>query len=81
MVQKLRSLEPEQWASLKEELRSMVLSQGYITDSGFTTNRELYPDNVIPFVEKHIDYLRRHPGIDPAQYIANLKIMTRLRKL
>jgi hypothetical protein len=38
------------------------------------------PDYLISFQEKHIKYLREHPKVNPAPYLANLKTMIKIRK-
>lgn len=62
-----------------ENLNKMAIDDKYNTDSSYSTNSELYPDNLIPFVNKHVDYIRKHPSMDPNQYLANLKLMTKVR--
>lgn len=41
----------------------------------YSANTDLYPDNQMPFVDKHYDYLLKHPDVDPDQYLANLRLM------
>ena len=43
--------------------------------SAYSSNTALYPDNKIPFVDKHIAYLLAHPKLDPIQYLSNLRLM------
>lgn len=33
-----------------------------------------------PFVEKHMNYLSDHPKLDPQHYVANLRLMTRIKR-
>jgi len=47
--------------------------------SSYSANAALYPDGQIPFVEKHIAYLMDHPKVDHAQYLANLRLMLKVR--
>jgi hypothetical protein len=61
----------------KKVLRAMVTDAAYNTESSYSANDTLYPDNVIPFVNKHMEYLRNHPATNPRHYIANLRLMTR----
>jgi hypothetical protein len=63
----------------KRLLESMVANDIYNTDPTYTANTLLYPDNIIPFIDKHMQYLLNHPTIDPRNYISNLRLMTRLR--
>lgn len=34
----------------------------------------------ISFLDKHTTYLKTHPKVDPANYLANLKTMLRVRR-
>ena len=34
---------------------------------------------MVPFREKHLAYLRTHPKVNPANYLANVKTMIRIR--
>lgn len=61
-------------------LRSMMLDKAYITEPSFSADSEKYADNLMPFIDKHLAYLRNHPAIDPGHYLANLKLMTKVRK-
>ncbi|MGB4758958.1 MAG: hypothetical protein WBP26_02785 [Candidatus Saccharimonadales bacterium] len=61
-------------------LREMEESDSYYTESSYSANSALYADNLIPFADKHIQYLMTHPNMDPLQYISNLKLMTRVRE-
>ena len=63
----------------KKLLKSMAEDNGYNTVSTYSANSERYPDNRISFVDKHMNYLNSHPAIDPNHYIANLRLMTKLR--
>lgn len=69
----------EQVAEIRAELELMVESTYYNTQPSFSANTERYPDSKIPFVEKHIEYLLSHKGLDPHQYISNLRLMTRIK--
>lgn len=66
-------------AVIKKELEQIVANQGFNTDSTYSADAEHHPDNLISFVDKHMNYLNVHPSIDPSQYIANLRLMTRRR--
>ena len=59
---------------VRNELVQMEADPTYITPITFTT---LTADNQLQFVDKHMSYLSRHTKIDPLQYLANLKLMTR----
>ena len=59
---------------IRDELVRMEADPAFITPITFTT---LTADNQLQFVDKHMGYLSRHTKIDPFQYLANLKLMTR----
>ena len=69
----------EEGLQIKEELLAMLRNNGYTTESSYSTNGDLYPDNQIPFIEKHMHYLTSHPSVDPSHYLANLRLITRVR--
>lgn len=67
-------------AHVREKLTAMETDPGlHSAKSTFSANSEKYPDNQMPFVDKHIAYLMNHPNIDPNQYLANLRLMLRRR--
>jgi hypothetical protein len=66
-------------AETEQRLRDMVIDTSFNTESSYSANETLYPDNVIPFVDKHMAFLRTRSGIDPQQYLSNLRLMTRIR--
>lgn len=63
-----------------ETLKVMAKDTSYNTKSGYSANNTLYPDNVMTFVDKHVNYLIKHPTMDPHHYISNLRLMTRIKK-
>lgn len=63
---------------VKERLLLMVTDTAFNTDSSYTANSNLYPDNKISFVDKHMQYLSLHPAIDPYHYLSNLRLITKL---
>lgn len=69
----------EEGIQVKKLLKLMVDDSDYNTESSYSANSELYPDNLITFVDKHMNYLNAHPSIDPHHYVANLRLMTRQR--
>lgn len=71
--------ESEEGQAIALTLKNMALDEAYNTDSSYSANSELYPDNLIPFVAKHMSYLNAHPSTDPQHYISNLRLMTRVR--
>jgi hypothetical protein len=76
---KTRLFTEEEAVEIERRLRVMAGDITYNTESSYSTNSEAYPDNLIPFVDKHMGYLRSHPRVDPEQYLSNLRLMTRIR--
>lgn len=65
---------------VREKLRAMIDDPSLNTRaSSYSANSDLYPDNKIPFVEKHIAYLMDHPRLDYQQYLSNLRLMLKVR--
>lgn len=65
---------------VRQKLEDMELNPVLNTrTSSYSANVKLYPDGQVPFVEKHIAYLMDHPKLDPAQYLANLRLMLKRR--
>jgi hypothetical protein len=60
-------------------LEAMAVDSSYNTEPSYSANTMLYPNNLIPFVDKHMIYLRDHPRINPQQYISNLRLMTKIK--
>jgi hypothetical protein len=60
-------------------LKNMAANESFNTSSSYSANTELYPDHQIPFVDKHMCYLRDHPETNPTQYLANLRLMSRIK--
>jgi hypothetical protein len=69
----------EEGVEIAQLLSKMASDDSYNTEPSYSANSDLYPDNEISFVDKHISYLRTHPSIDPHHYLSNLKLMTRKR--
>jgi len=71
--------ESEEGTAVLLELEEMATNKSFNTRSSYSANGKLHPDNLISFVEKHKNYLNTHPAINPRQYVANLRLMTRVR--
>ncbi len=71
--------ESEEGAVIVRTLELMAKDATYNTTSSYSANSVLYPDNLIPFVDKHLNYLRTHPTTNPHYYVANLRLMTRIK--
>lgn len=61
------------------QLKEIQQDTAYNTQSTYSANSNLYPDNKMSFVAKHMAYLKAHSSLDPEQYIANLRLMTKIR--
>ena len=77
---KVNFMDTEEGHDFKLKLEELQSDQGYNTEPSYNANSELYPDNLISFVDKHVNYLSAHPSVNPTHYISNLKIITRVRK-
>lgn len=62
-----------------DALKLMDKDSKYNTDDKYSPKAGLYPDNKMPFVEKHIQYLVEHPKVDSKQYLSNLRLMLKIR--
>lgn len=69
----------EEGKEIKRQLVQMVTSNSYNTTPIYSPNGMLYPDNLEPFVDKHMKYLISHPSLDARQYLANVKLATKVR--
>lgn len=68
----------EQGADIRRMLEEMMKDSCYNTAASYCANSEKYPDNQMPFIDKHLTYLNAHPAVDPTSYLANLKLMTKV---
>ena len=64
---------------IENALKQMEIDTSFYTTSSYSANSDLYPDHRISFTEKHMRYLSQHQKVDPSQYLANLRLMTRVR--
>ncbi len=78
-IKKVNFFESEEGVEARSLLQTLWSDKAYKTDSSYSTDSESYPDNLIPFVQKHMDYLSNHPSVNIKMYVANLRIMTRIR--
>ncbi len=69
----------EEGIEAKRMLLQIVADDAYDTGSSYTANSVAYPDNQMPFINKHMDYLSSHPAIDAGHYISNLRLRTRIK--
>ena len=72
-------VDSEEGQDVRRKLQLMMRDKGYNTESSYNSNGLQYPGNLISFVDKHMNYLSVHPKLDAWMYIANLRLMTRVR--
>lgn len=71
--------ESEEGQEVKDILKKMAQDDGYNTGPSYSANIDEYPDNLISFVDKHMQYLNTHPSVNPSHYLSNLRLMKRVR--
>ncbi len=64
-------------AQIREELKQLALNNAHNTVASYSADSNNYPDNLMPFIDKHIKYLSEHQNIDPQHYLSNLRLITR----
>ena len=69
----------EEGKGIRLEFQKMTDDVLYNTSSTYNRDTSLYPDNLIPFVDKHMNYLVDHPKLEADKYLANVKLITRIR--
>ncbi len=72
-------LDSAEGLDIRRRLQFMMADGQYNTESSYSANSQRYPDNVMSFVEKHMSYLNAHPNLDAGMYLANLRLITRVR--
>lgn len=72
-------VDTDEGQEMKRELQRMMTDSAYNTKPSYSGNQLLYPDNQMPFVDKHMNYIMGHPMLEPSQYLANVKLLTRVR--
>jgi hypothetical protein len=79
LKKRVNFFDSEEGIRIKQVLVHMAKDSKYNTDSSYSANSMQYSDNLIPFVDKHVNYLNAHPNLDPQHYLANLRLITRIR--
>lgn len=79
-VKKTNLFASEEGVAVRAELMLIEQDISYNTGPSYSADAVLHPDKLIPFVEKHMRYLNNHPQTNPRQYLANLRLMTKVRK-
>lgn len=58
---------------IREELQKMMEDPCYNTRATYSA----VLNGNIEFVDKHMNYISSHLGVDPSQYLSNLKLITK----
>lgn len=69
----------EEEVQIKRILRVMEMDQDFNTEASYSANGVLHADHSISFTDKHLAYLNNNPQVNPTQYLANLRLITRVR--
>jgi hypothetical protein len=69
----------EEGDAIREQLDFMAADKSYRTEASYTPNGVTHPDHTMPFVEGHLTYLNKHSDVNPTHYLANLRLMLRIR--
>jgi hypothetical protein len=72
-------LDSEEAKDIKRMLQQMTQDISYSTQPSYSGDSLTYPDNLMPFIDKHMNYLSNHPKLDADKYLANIRLMTRVR--
>ena len=73
---RLKFIDSETAFEIKEQLRVMEDDPKYHTKSSYSPTCE---GSDISFVDKHFAYISTHPAVNPQMYVANLRLMTKVR--
>lgn len=68
-----------QGTEVMQALQDMLEDDSFHTEPGYSIDAETYPNNSVPFVDSHMNYLSRHPQTDPSHYLSNLRLMLKVR--
>jgi hypothetical protein len=60
-------------------LSVLTVDEAFNTNATYSVQKEKYPTGLIPFVDKHMQYLESHPSVNIEHYISNLRLMIRFR--
>ncbi len=71
-------VDSEEGVEIAQTLQLMTKDSSYNTVPSYSANAVRYPNNLMPFVDKHMNYLDTHPSIDPYLYISNVRLMTHI---
>jgi hypothetical protein len=74
-VAKMDYFETSEGLEVLEALKDMATSEEYFTYASYTPHSV----DLISFIEKHKEFIRKHPNTNAQHYVANLKIMCKRR--
>ncbi|MFS8118338.1 MAG: hypothetical protein ACMG55_07575 [Microcoleus sp.] len=64
---------------LMANLKMLEADPNYITESAYSPNGDLWEDNRVPFIDRHMMHLKSHKTVIPEQYLSNLRLMLKKR--
>lgn len=64
---------------IKEKLQGLEADPNMKTLDRYSPTADEWPNNMLPFSEIHLAYLRKNKTVNPAQYISNLELMIKIR--
>ena len=70
-----RFLDSEEAVEIRETLQEMMADPEFNTKSMYSSTA----GGDVLFVDKHMDYLSQHTGLNVNHYLSNLRLMTRVR--
>jgi hypothetical protein len=66
-------------AEVETILASMEQDDSYNTNRGFVRDTPQSEKRSVSFKELHMNYLKKHPKINPEHYLSNLRTMLKIR--
>jgi hypothetical protein len=72
-------LESVEAVNVKARLLQMQTDRAFNTHSTYSADETKYPNHQMSFVDKHMAYLASHPAVDPEHYLANLRLISKIR--
>lgn len=72
-------LDSEEGKDVRRNFEQMTEDGAYNTSSSYSPDKLKYPDNLIPFADKHMNYLNMYPKMDAQLYLANVKLGCRIK--
>jgi len=76
-----KSLSAQRFLDSAEAQDIRVILKEMMTDPDFNTKSMYSPTagGDVLFVDKHMEYLSQHTGLNVSHYLSNLRLMTRVR--